>query len=384
MKNILYLHAGAEMYGADKILLEIVKGLDKEKFNPIVVLPTQGILQEKLKEANIETHIVEYPILRRKYFNIKGIINYIFSYHKQSKKILEVLKNKDIDIIHANTTAVLEGIYLKHKLRSKLVWHVHEIITTPKFMNLIISFLVGTFSDKVLTVSKAVANNLTKTKMTPKSKIKVLYNGVDNTDVTKINGSYLYDEFSVTKKVIKVGMIGRINAWKGQKDFVNAMAPIIKKNQQVHAFIIGGVFAGEEWRIEDLKKDIRETGVAENFHLSNFRSDVPQLLDFFDFFVLPSSRPDPLPTVVLEAMSMGKAVVSYRHGGATEMIIDGETGLLATPNSVDDLSLKIRELISNSSLREQMGQKALIRQRNVFNKKMFIANLEKIYEAQQS
>ena len=45
MKTILYLHAGAEMYGADKILLELVTGLDKTKFRPVVILPTNGILR---------------------------------------------------------------------------------------------------------------------------------------------------------------------------------------------------------------------------------------------------------------------------------------------------------------------------------------------------
>ena len=47
MKNILYLHAGAEMYGADKILLELVTGLDKSKYRPIVILPETGILAKK-------------------------------------------------------------------------------------------------------------------------------------------------------------------------------------------------------------------------------------------------------------------------------------------------------------------------------------------------
>ena len=53
MENILYLHAGAEMYGADKILLELVSGLNPKRFHPIVVLPEHGILEKRLKENNI-------------------------------------------------------------------------------------------------------------------------------------------------------------------------------------------------------------------------------------------------------------------------------------------------------------------------------------------
>lgn len=60
MKTILYLHAGAEMYGADKILLQLVTGLDKERFRPIVVLPNDGVLREKLLANEVETYVVPY------------------------------------------------------------------------------------------------------------------------------------------------------------------------------------------------------------------------------------------------------------------------------------------------------------------------------------
>ena len=89
MKTILYLHAGAEMYGADKILLELVTGLDKTKFRPIVVLPTDGVLREKLESAGIKVHVISYPILRRKYFNPKGIVNYLSSYQSKSNAIVD-------------------------------------------------------------------------------------------------------------------------------------------------------------------------------------------------------------------------------------------------------------------------------------------------------
>src|SRR5699024_12499940 len=110
MKIILYLHAGAEMYGADKILLELVTGLDKSKFHPIVVLPNDGILKDKLIENGIETYVVHYPILRRKYFILKVILNYGLSYFGKSNDIVKLLKYIKIDIIYANYTTVLERI----------------------------------------------------------------------------------------------------------------------------------------------------------------------------------------------------------------------------------------------------------------------------------
>lgn len=87
MKRILYLHAGAEMYGADKVLLELIKGLDKQEFEAHVILPNKGVLVEALRQVGAKVEVIEYPILRRKYFNPKGMIDYIRSYHRYAKRL---------------------------------------------------------------------------------------------------------------------------------------------------------------------------------------------------------------------------------------------------------------------------------------------------------
>lgn len=87
MQKILYLHAGAEMYGADKVLLELIKGLDKDAFEAHVILPNDGVLVDALKKVGAKVKVIDYPILRRKYFNPKGILEYFGSYNRYSKQI---------------------------------------------------------------------------------------------------------------------------------------------------------------------------------------------------------------------------------------------------------------------------------------------------------
>ena len=180
MKRILYLHAGAEMYGADKVLLELIKGLDSKAFEAHVILPNDGILVKALKQVGAKVNVIDYPILRRKYFNPKGIFEYFTSYNHYSKKIADYAKENKIDLIHNNTTAVLEGIYLKRKLRIPLIWHVHEIIVKPKAISDFINILMGRYADKVITVSEAVANHVKKSSFIKEDQVQVIYNGVDN------------------------------------------------------------------------------------------------------------------------------------------------------------------------------------------------------------
>ena len=382
MKRVMFLHAGAELYGADNIMLELIRGLDKKKYEVDVLLPNSGPLVEKLQKENVNVEVLGYPILRRKYFTPWGIVKYIFNYYTYSRKIVTYCKQKKIDIVHVNTSAVLEGCYIKKKTKLPVVWHIHEILEKPKF---IIDFMfkeIAKWSDKVVCVSEAVKKNFVKITNIVDDKICVIYNGVDNEKFHANNETaYLKKEFGIDGGELVVGMIGRVNAWKGQNDFVNAMNLVFQKtDKKVKAVLVGGVFEGQEWRMEELKNLIHKSKFKDHFIVSDFREDSPNLFCLFDVFVLPSIRPDPLPTVVLEAMASGLPVVGYAHGGVCEMVKNGENGLLADVGDVNDLSKKIIELIENNQLRLRFGKEGIKRQQKYFSVRNFVRRFEGIYE----
>ena len=381
MKTILYLHAGAEMYGADKILLELVTGLDKTRFRPIVILPTDGILRKELEKAEIKVHVIPYPILRRKYFNPRGIINYISNYRNKSNAIVNYLNQNNIkvDILHVNTLAVLEGIRLKKKLRVPLVWHIHEIITHPQIVNRFLCWCVNKYADKAVVVSGPVKKHLVNNGVNP-NKVKVIHNGIDsNVFSPNVDSTYLYKEWNVPQNAVKVGMIGRVNNWKGQNDFLDALAPLLNDFDNLYLFIVGSAFSGQEWRVNELKRKINLLPQHDRIIFSEFRKDNYAVEHFFDILVLPSTSPDPLPTVVLESMGCGTAVVGYAHGGIVEMIRDGKDGLLAKINDVEDLRDKVKYLILSKKYKS-MGKNARNRQAKEFSIGNFIKRFEKVYE----
>lgn len=380
MKTILYLHAGAEMYGADKILLELLTGLDKTKFRPVVILPTDGILREKLEKAEIKVHVISYPILRRKYFNPKGIINYISNYRNKSNAIIDYLNQNNIkvDILHVNTLAVLEGIRLKKKLRVPLIWHIHEIITHPQIVNRFLCWCVNKYADKAVVVSGPVKEHLVANDVNPK-KVLVIHNGIDsNIFSTDVNSDYLYDEWNVPKDAIKIGMIGRVNNWKGQYDFLDALAPLLNEFSNLYLFIVGSAFEGQEWRIKELKQKIKVLPHNDRILFSEFRKDNYAVEHFFDVLILPSTSPDPLPTVVLESMGCGRAVIGYAHGGITEMVKNGYNGRLVKP--LDKLALQdaVKRCIENKSY-INWGKNSRKRLVDNFSLAKFITTFEETY-----
>ena len=380
MKRILYLHAGAEMYGADKVLLELIKGLDCQEFEAHVILPNDGVLVEALRQVGAQVSVLDYPILRRKYFNPKGILEYLKSYRRYSQKIAQYVRGNGIDLVHNNTTAVLEGVYLKRKVKLPLIWHVHEIIVKPKAISDFINFLMGRYADKIVTVSQAVASHVNQSPFIKEDQVQVIYNGVDNAVYHPMQASTVRERFAIPEESLVIGMVGRVNAWKGQGDFLEAVTPILEQNPNSIAFLAGSAFSGEEWRVEELESTIAKSSVASQIKRVDYYEHTTELYNMFDIFVLPSTNPDPLPTVVLEAMACGKPVVGYRHGGVCEMVDEGTNGLLATPNQPAELSKAIQELADNTEKREQFGKASVQRQKELFSLQSYIRNFSELYK----
>ena len=380
MKRILYLHAGAEMYGADKVLLELIKGLDSKEFEAHVILPNDGVLVEALRQVGAKVSVLDYPILRRKYFNPKGIADYIRSYNFYAKQIALYAREHSIDMVHNNTAAVLEGIYLKRKLKLPLIWHVHEIIVKPKAISDFINMLMGRYADKIVTVSQAVANHIKQSPFIKDSQVEVIYNGVDNAVYYPMDASSIREKFDIAQDALVIGMIGRVNAIKGQNDFIEAVEPLLEKNEQAVAFLAGGVFPGEEWRLEELDKRIASSSVVSQIHRIDYYDKTSELYNMFDIFVLPSIKPDSLPTVVLEAMACSKPVVGYNNGGIAEMVVDDKSGCLVKPNRPQELSNTISLLLDSSEKREKFGRVGYQRQKELFSLESYIKNFSELYK----
>ena len=369
------------MYGADKVMLDLISRLDKSKYHPYVILPTNGVLVDALKKNEIDVEVMPYPIMRRKYFNPKGIIEYFFNLKKYTSVIAKYAKARKIDLIHTNTAATLEGSFVARKLRIPQLWSIHEIIVSPKMMYTVTSKLISKYSNSTITDSGAVKRHLDASGFFKENDVKVIYNGVDaNRFNPDVSCEYLYKEWNIPRNVKVIGMMGRVNSWKGQHDFLKAVNIILEKYSNVYAVFVGAAFAGEEWREKELADAIAMSPYKDRIINKGYRTDSEGIYKLFDVFVLPSTNPDPLPTVVLENMATGNPVVGYRHGGVCEMVKEGYNGLLAEVRNPEDLAAKIEILLVDDELRNEMGCNSRIRLLENFSIESYVKNYSDEYD----
>jgi glycosyltransferase involved in cell wall biosynthesis len=159
-------------------------------------------------------------------------------------------------------------------------------------------------------------------------------------------------ELQIPADVPLIGIIARLDRFKGQRETLEAFARIARAHPTAQLLIVGGGTLAAE-----LATQARQTGFAERIHLVGPRNDVARLLAVLDVFIHPS-RYDPCPLAVLEAAAAGLPVVAYADGGIPELVADGETGLLAPPGDVDGLAVRLAALLDGPDLRQRMGTAA--------------------------
>lgn len=125
-----------------------------------------------------------------------------------------------------------------------------------------------------------------------------------------------------------IGTVGRLQRWKGMHTLLEAMPAILRQHPDAHCVIVGGRHDAEADYERELVEGVRALGLAGHVTLAGFQEDVPLWMQAMDVFVHAADR-EPFGMVVVEAMALGKPVVAGAAGGPSEVISEGENGLLA-------------------------------------------------------
>lgn len=352
-RHILFLQSSSEQYGSGKIILQVLRLYRSEGLTPVVVLTGPGPLVEELKAEGFLVRIQNLGILRRKYVNPAGLLNR-FNKNLKAYRFLDQLHSEfKFELVYSNTLAVIVGAYWAKRNRLPHIWHIHEILPGPAPLVKLLSKMIDSSTPRPIAVSEAVANHWKpKLKL---AKMEVIHNGIPYDEFLKTYPTAKSDLGLPVDKLI-ITMIGRINPGKGQMFFMEMASRISRTYPQCYFVLVGDPFPGYEYIQEEIRFAIIEKGLSEKVIDLGFRTDIPKILKASDIFVLPSVLPDSFPTVILEAMASGKPIVATRSGGASEMIVEGETGFLIP---IDDVEMGVEEvskLIENEAMRLEMGK----------------------------
>ncbi|MBA3752436.1 glycosyltransferase, partial [Candidatus Dependentiae bacterium] len=210
------------------------------------------------------------------------------------------------------------------------------------------------YGDLLATSSNAFRERLLELGADPKKTV-VYYSSVDCS-------TFSYSEHSPSDKTIRILTIGRLIEKKGMEDVITALNMVIPRYSDVYLTIVG---EGDSRIKRKLKKLIHRLGIGNHITFAGecTQAEVIQHLKNSHLFVLASKTArnfdqEGIPNVLKEAMAVGLPVITTRHGGIPEMVLDGINGYLVDEGRSDQIAKRIEYLIARPDLCKRVGVSA--------------------------
>jgi glycosyltransferase involved in cell wall biosynthesis len=355
--KILFISGVNGIGGSEIVLLRLLRR--PCSFDPVILLP-RGPLQMRLAEESHRVYLSRGlgQLLRSRnpFWPFVFLLRWLFS----SFEIIRVCRKERPDIVHAShLAAAIYAALPARLLRIPIVWHIHDIVA-PGTLAARVCRLLGKRVDRVVAVSQAVQESLVRIGV-PVSKVTVVYNGIDCAEEfnpERVVPGTLRQKYSINSNALLIGIIGVLVHWKGTHVFLDAIARLRSKlSRPVHFFIIGDSWNEPNPYKQQLLDTSNATGISGLVSFTGRLSNIPEILADLDIVVHASIEPDPLPTVILEAMAMRKLIIASECGGVPEMLDHGVTGFLYSPGDVGALDVLLHHCIHDyetlTALRER-------------------------------
>jgi len=183
----------------------------------------------------------------------------------------------------------------------------------------------------------------------------------------------------ISRDEFAVGLIGLLIPWKGQDLFLDAVVRLRKDLPNLRALIVGGTPAECSPYEAALRDRVAREGLSEIVRFTGHVSNMEEAYNGLDVVLSASTAPEPLGTVVIEAMALGRPLVAPAHGGGAEMGDDGITALLFEPGNADSLATALRRLHDDELLRTRLGEAARVKALKAFDVLRHASEVEAVY-----
>ncbi|MFC1854310.1 glycosyltransferase family 4 protein [Candidatus Dependentiae bacterium] len=383
-KKILYVHHGKGIGGAPISLLQMACGLDKKKYDPVVLFLHNSDAVDLFKDRGVKVlgPVGRYDFSHTKiwwyrWYHIHHILRALwdsfFLWFWDAKNWIKKVKP---DIIHLNTSTLLVWGVVAKKMRIPVVWHVREPLSKGYFgfRRWLVKKVVGKYSDIILPICKNDAlpwKDLSKT--------KVLYNAVD---LKKFDSKMRKKTETPT-----ILFLGGLSKEKGTHIILRVFEKLLLKLPEAILKVAGywGVEEKCNFFLSSPSEKFKETleklvlPVKKSVEFLGPIKNVPEEMSQSTCLVFPATvghfaRP------VIEAGCMGVPVVASNLPPLDELVIDGKTGFLVTPDDIESWVEKLAKICMSERLRLKMGLEAKIFCCGKFGLEKQVKMLEEIYE----
>lgn len=384
-------------------LYELLRNLDRSRYEPIVLAYAPHALVSKFRTLGL--HVVVWDVYGAQDHRPAWVVDTRGSaparwlrqrrwgstlYHRlgfammlvrrvwpRARALRHIIGQKKIDLVHTNIRVGhdREGIIAAKLAGVPCVCHIRDLEQLNWFDRKLANMV-----DSFIYISEAVRKRHLQSGV-PREKGRVVYNAVDSAafagtlDLVRARQS-----LRLAHDDLAVGIVGRLERWKGQDIFLRAMALVREAVPRAKGVVIGEPVPYDLDYNRLLRALCAELGLSEHVIFSGFRQDVPAVMSVLDVVVLASTSPEPFGRVLIEAMAAGKPVVATSGGATREIVEHGTHGLLVPPGDAHELAQAIIRVLTDRDMAAAMGKQGRARVRERFNMRQLVDGVQAIYE----
>ncbi len=342
MKVIINMPLGEQRGGGEMMLLDLIRQGRDLGIEWLVIFLEDGPMVEQVRKLGIDTRVV-----------LSGRLREVHRFIVAAFRIAAIARREKVDAIvnwmwitHllGGLSAILAGI--------PAVWYQLEVPYDQAFLVRLATLIP---SRAVITLSKD--GKEAQSRIFPHRPTPLVYPGVE---LNRFDPNILPSPIEARRKLglpehgAIIGIVGRLQRWKGMHVLVEAMPQILRKHPDAHCVVIGGKHAFEPDYEDFVKTQIADLGLQEKVIMVGLQQNVPEWVQAMDVFVHASDK-EPFGIVIIEAMALGKPVIAGDAGGPTEIITDGADGLLTPYGNADALANAIIRYLDDSEFASQMA-----------------------------
>ena len=342
MKVIIVMPLAEQRGGGEMMLWDLVQQGRNAGVEWLVIFLEDGPMVEQVKSLGIDARVVESGRLRQIHRFIGAVL-----------RIAAIARRERVDIIvnwmwithiSGGLAAILAGL--------PAVWYQLEVPSDKTWLVRIATFIPAR---AIITLSQD--GKQAQAEIWPHRPTPLVYPGVA---LERFEPNALPSPEEARRKLglplhgPLIGIVGRLQRWKGMHVLVQAMPKILHKYADAHCVVVGGKHDLEPDYEDFLKAEIAVLGLKEQIIMAGLQRNIPEWVQAMDVFVHASDK-EPFGIVIIEAMALGKPVIAGSAGGPTEIITDGMNGLLTPYGDADKLAIAILRYLDEQEFAQSAG-----------------------------
>ncbi len=367
--KIRILHVAQAAGGVDRYIRMLLKYLDKEKFENILVC-SQDFNEEDYKG------LVDY-------FEQVEMTRAIGSNDlKAIKSVRTLIKKYNPDIVYAHSSKagaiarVADIGFKNHCVYNPHGWAFNMRCSAKKrAVYTAIEKIAAPFCDKIICISDAEKQSAIDKKICKENKLQVIFNGVDIEGYENgQHGVIKKRDLNIPEEAFVVGMVGRMSPQKAPDIFIKMAKQVKDKVPNAHFIIVGN--GEQETEIREYAED---NDFSESLHITEWVDNPMSYVEIFDVACL-LSRWEGFGLALPEYMMAGKPIVASRVDAIPNVIRNGENGLLVEADDANGASEAVLQIYQEDDLRDRLVTQGLEDVHNRFNARRVSAEHEKLFE----